>query len=61
MLALVEESGIAIGQLQGLCSSSEVKRGGIIVRSEGELDLVSPSLIVHSMFPVFGVGRNHWS
>ena len=41
-----------IGELQGLCGSRIIKWGGTIVRSEGELDLVSPSLIVHGTIPI---------
>jgi hypothetical protein len=47
-----------IGQLQGCAAVRVVKRGGTIVRSESELDLVSPSLIVHGIFPVFKFGES---
>lgn len=36
-----------------------VERGGTIVWRELELDLMSPSLVVDGMFPVFKLGSNH--
>lgn len=44
-----------ISQLQGFCNSNEFERCETIIRSEGKLDLMSPSLIVDSIIEMEGI------